>query len=117
MRLTAWTLSLVACLSAVSALDVRHPDSGATLAKRRSQTAVAGPCGRNEAGKDFPHTNKGGKKACVKCGHSATGVELYLTPDKHCFSKCPPGYIGDHVIDDASGVELGCFIGSHHYER
>ncbi|KAL8278850.1 hypothetical protein RQP46_008721 [Phenoliferia psychrophenolica] len=52
--------------------------------------------GRNEAGKDFPHSEKGGKKSCKKCGHSATGVELYLTPNKHCFSKCPPGFIGDH---------------------
>ncbi|KAL8278822.1 hypothetical protein RQP46_008693 [Phenoliferia psychrophenolica] len=94
MHLAAWVFTLVACVSAVSALDVRLPDSGATLAKCRS-TTVAGPCGRKEAGKDLPHTIKGGKKACVKCRCSATGVELYLTPDKHCFSKCAPGYIGD----------------------
>ncbi|KAL8278852.1 hypothetical protein RQP46_008723 [Phenoliferia psychrophenolica] len=76
MHIVGWTFTLVACLSAVNALG--------------------NPSGRNEAGKDFPHSEKGGKTSCKKCGHSATGVELYLTPEKHCFSKCPPGFIGDH---------------------
>ncbi|KAL8277536.1 hypothetical protein RQP46_010091 [Phenoliferia psychrophenolica] len=121
MQLQAWSLILMGCLSVVSAFDSHHPDAGATLAKRRS-TSVAGPCGRNEAGKDFPHSIKGGKKGCVKCGHSATGVELYLTPEKHCFSKCPSGYVGDHTEEDhqagqAGQTDLVQLCDSHEFDR
>ncbi|KAL8278117.1 hypothetical protein RQP46_009441 [Phenoliferia psychrophenolica] len=98
MHIQTWAITLAACLSAVNALG-GDPHTGATLAKRRSKK-VAGPCGVNEAGKNFPHS---AAKLCTKCGHSAAGVELYLTPAKHCFSKCPPGYVGDHKVKDCTG--------------
>ncbi|KAL8293279.1 hypothetical protein RQP46_000973 [Phenoliferia psychrophenolica] len=90
MHLSIWTVTLVACFTAVSAFELRAPTAGGFLSKRRTE---ASPCGHNVAGKDFHHS---AKKGCVECGHSTKGQELYLTASKTCVAKCPSGFAGDH---------------------
>ncbi|KAL8276336.1 hypothetical protein RQP46_011261 [Phenoliferia psychrophenolica] len=112
MHLLGWTVTIVACFTAVNAFEWGTTADG-LLAKRRTE---ASPCGHNEAGKNFHHSakkgcvecghNEAGKgfphsvtKGCVECGHSSKGEELYLTTSKTCVPKCPQGFVETRKCD------------------